>query len=119
MTDLIQPEFFEDDPGLGEAPAHADVPVTGVAGVLRPNWGQLKLRACDLESSFPGGHRARRVWASVERADVSGRYAGSRAVEGGSGRTAVAPEILFALWLHATLEGVGSAHAGRVPQPSA
>lgn len=32
-------------------------------------------------------------------------------VEGGSGRSAIAPEILFALWLYATIEGVGSARA--------
>jgi len=29
--------------------------------------------------------------------------------QGGVGRSAIAPEILFALWLYATLEGVGSA----------
>jgi transposase len=39
-------------------------------------------------------------------------YAEIRAVDGGSGRPAVAPEILFTLWLYATLEGgVGSARA--------
>ena len=32
-------------------------------------------------------------------------------MEGGVGRAAIAPEILFALWLYATLEGVGSARA--------
>jgi transposase len=42
---------------------------------------------------------------------LSRLYAGIRAVEGGSGRSAIAPEILFALWLYATLEGVGSARA--------
>lgn len=35
----------------------------------------------------------------------------SPAVEGGVGRAAIAPEILYALWLYATLEGVGSARA--------
>ena len=45
----------------------------------------------------------------VERADLSRIYVGIRAVEGGSGRTAIAPEILFTLWLYATLEGVGTA----------
>ena len=30
-------------------------------------------------------------------------------MEGGSGRTPIAPEILFSLWLYATVEGVGSA----------
>jgi transposase len=38
-------------------------------------------------------------------------YAGIKAVEGGVGRAAIAPEILFALWLYATLEGIGSARA--------
>lgn len=36
-------------------------------------------------------------------------YAPIRAVEGGAGRTAIAPEIMYALWLYATLQGVGSA----------
>ena len=29
----------------------------------------------------------------------------------GPGRAAIAPEVLFALWLYATLEGLGSARA--------
>jgi hypothetical protein len=41
------------------------------------------------------------------RAAELGRvYAGIKAVEGGVGRLAIAPETLFALWLYATLEGV-------------
>ena len=36
-------------------------------------------------------------------------YAGIRSVEGGAGRDAADPRILLALWLYATLEGVGSA----------
>ena len=32
-------------------------------------------------------------------------------MEGGSGRTPIAPAILFALWLYATVEGLGSARA--------
>ncbi len=36
-------------------------------------------------------------------------YAGIRAVEGSSGRPAIAPEMLFALWLYATIEGENSA----------
>ena len=111
MTDQIQAELFKDDPGLEEAPERVSVPLAGVARVLLPNRVQLELRACDLESLLPAGHRARLVWTWVERANLSAMYAGIRAVEGGSGRTAIAPEILFALWLYATLEGVGSARA--------
>lgn len=109
MNDELQSKLFEDDPNLPPAPAPS-VSV-GMARVLRPNRAQVELRACDLESLLPEGHRARLVWAWVERADLSRMYAAIRAVEGGSGRTAIAPEILFALWLYATLEGVGSARA--------
>lgn len=83
----------------------------GVVRVLMPNRAQLELRASDLESLLPEGHRARIVWAYVEQADLRALYAGIKAVEGGSGRTPIAPEILFALWLYATVEGVGSARA--------
>ena len=79
------------------------------ARVLRPNRGQIEFRASDLESLLPEGHRARLVWAYVEHQDLSRFYAGIRAAEGGVGRAAIAPEILLALWLYATLEGVGSA----------
>ena len=114
MSDEIQPGLFGDDPEAGEALAGATVeqaPVAGVRRVLWPNRTQIELRPCDLDSLLPEGHRARLVWAWVERADLSAIYAGIRAVEGGSGRSAIAPEILFALWLYATLEGVGSARA--------
>lgn len=79
------------------------------ARVLMPNRLQMELRASDLESLLPEGHRARLVWGYVERQNLAGLYAAIRAVEGGAGRPAIAPEILFALWLFATLEGVGSA----------
>jgi transposase len=79
------------------------------ARVLLPNRRQMEFRASDLESLLPEGHRARLVWAYVERQDLKGFYAGIRAVEGGMGRSAIAPEILLSLWLYATLDGVGSA----------
>jgi len=79
--------------------------------VLMPNRGQMEFHASDLESLLPEGHRARIVWGYVERQNLEGLYAGIKAVEGGVGRCAIAPEILFALWLYATLEGVGSARA--------
>ena len=83
----------------------------GKARVQKPNRKQLELRPSDLESLLPEGHRARIVWGYVERQDLTGLYASIKAVEGGVGRAAIAPEILFALWLYATLEGIGSARA--------
>jgi transposase len=111
MSDESPRDLFGDKPALGEPPPCRERPVAGIARVLLPNRAQVELRPCDLESLLPEGHRARLVWAWVEQMDVSRLYAGIRAVEGGSGRSAIAPEILFALWLYATLEGVGSARA--------
>lgn len=79
------------------------------ARVLLPNRHQLELRPSDLDSLLPEGHRARLVWSYVERQDLTDLYADIKAVEGGVGRPAIAPEILFSLWLYATLEGIGSA----------
>lgn len=113
MSTQQQPSLFDEDPSLAltPPPVAAPAPPPGVARVLMPNRTQLELRPCDLEALLPAGHRARLVWGWVMRADLSGMYALIRAVEGGSGRTPIAPEMLFALWLYATLEGVGSARA--------
>jgi len=77
--------------------------------VILPNRNQVELRPMDLESVLPEGHRARLVWAWVERQDLSALYAAIKVREGGVGRSAIAPQILLALWLYATLQGVGSA----------
>jgi len=79
------------------------------ARVILPNRNQIELRPMDLESLLPQGHRARLVWAWVERQDLSAMYAAIKVREGGVGRSAIAPQILLALWLYATLQGVGSA----------
>jgi transposase len=75
------------------------------------NRAQVELRPVDLEALLPADHRARAVWSFVERLDLSRFYAAIRAVEGHAGRPAADPKILLALWLYATLEGVGSARA--------
>lgn len=79
------------------------------ARVLMPNRGQMEFRASDLDELLPEGHRARLVWAWVEQQDLTRFYEAIRVEEGGVGRSAIAPEILLALWLYATLDGVGSA----------
>src|ERR1035437_1712212 len=77
----------------------------------RPERNQVVLRPSDLESLLPEDHRARLVWAFVEGLDLEPLYERIRAVEGHSGRPPIDPAILTALWLYATLEGVGSARA--------
>lgn len=103
------PKLFDD---LPDAPMGARAERSKArARVLMPNRLQMELRPSDLESLLPEGHRARIVWGYVERQDMSVMYEPIKAVEGGAGRTAIAPEILYALWLYATLEGVGHARA--------
>lgn len=103
---LPLPEDFE---AVAAKTAVARAVESARARVIRPNREQIELRPMDLESLLPEGHRARLVWAWVERQELSGMYAAIKVREGGVGRSAIAPEILLALWLYATLEGVGSA----------
>jgi transposase len=73
------------------------------------NRDQIELRPCDLESLLPPGHAARLVWRFVEGLDLSALYDAIKAREGGPGRSPIDPKILVALWLYATIDGVGSA----------
>jgi transposase len=70
---------------------------------------QIELQPCDLEALLPPGHAARLVWRFVEGLDLSAFYATIRAREGRAGRPPIDPKILVALWLYATMDGVGSA----------
>jgi hypothetical protein len=77
MTNESHPTLFGEEPereGTGGPPVKARA--HGVARVLQPNRAQLELRPCDLESLLAEGHRARIVWAYVERSDLSPLYAG-------------------------------------------
>jgi len=81
------------------------------ARVLEAERQQVELREFHLDSAIPFDHRARAVWAFVEGLDLSALYGKIGSVEGGAGRPAIDPRILMALWLYATIEGVGSARA--------
>jgi transposase len=72
---------------------------------------QIELLPTDLEARLPPDHAARLVWRFIEGLDLSAFYAGIKAREGGAGRTPIDPKILLALWLYATIDGVGSARA--------
>jgi transposase len=63
----------------------------------------------DLESLLAPDHQARTVWAFVEGLDLTPLYEKILSVKGHAGRSAIDPAILMALWLYATLDGVGSA----------
>jgi transposase len=73
------------------------------------NRTQIELTPCDLEALLPPGHAARLVWRFVEGLDLSALYAVIHAREGRAGRPPIDPKILVALWLYATIDGVGAA----------
>jgi transposase len=81
----------------------------GRARVVEANREQIRFVTLDLEAVLPEDHQARAVWAFVERVDLSAFYARIQAREGSAGRPAIDPRILLALWMEATLDGVGSA----------
>jgi transposase len=81
----------------------------GEARVLRPDRAQTRWDYVDLEGLLTSDHRARVVWRFVESLDLSELYDAIRSREGEAGRPAADPAVLLALWLYATVEGVGSA----------
>src|SRR5947209_12998953 len=78
---------------------------------LRTADRQLILPAMPLENLLDTDHQARLVWDFVVGLDLTPLEQLIRAVEGGPGAPATDPRILTAVWLYATLEGVGSARA--------
>src|SRR5260370_19019778 len=79
------------------------------ARVLEANRAQMRLVPMDLEGMLGEDQPAGAVWTYVERLDLSEFYAAIRSREGRAGRPAVDPRIYLALWINATLSGVGSA----------
>jgi transposase len=70
---------------------------------------QIEFQQMCLDDLLAADHRARQVWSYVEGLDLSAFYERVRTTKASSGRPAIDPAILTALWLYATLEGVGSA----------
>jgi transposase len=70
---------------------------------------QVEFRPVALDDLVPADHRVRLVWRFVEGLDLSALLADIKAVEGQPGHPTADPRIPMALWLFATVEGIGSA----------
>jgi transposase len=79
--------------------------------LLYANRSQGEFRDDSLDQLLPPEHPVRDLWQFVESLDLSELLAGVRSVPGHAGAPAIDPRILLALWLRATLDGVGSARA--------
>lgn len=70
---------------------------------------QIEWRPYSLDDLVPEEHRVRLVWQFVEGLDLRPLLARIKAVEGHAGHAVADPRILMALWLYATVKGIGSA----------
>ncbi len=82
---------------------------SSTARVDRPHRCQVEMQFFSLDQLLSHDHRARIVWAFVQSVDLEPLYGEIEVTGNTAGRTAIAPEILVALWLQATLDGIGSA----------
>jgi len=95
----------------GDSPGHSaeSTPRGGRRRLRCAVRNQIEFQECSLDELLAEDHQARLVWSYVEELDLSSVYGEIQAVEGGPGHPPADPRILFALWLYATLRGVGSA----------
>ena len=83
--------------------------MTSEARFIQADRSQTRWDFIDLEGLLPAEHRARIVWSFVEGLDLSALYEAIKSREGEPGRPPPDPAVLLALWLYATIDGVGSA----------
>ena len=79
------------------------------ARLRKPIRNQVEMILRDLDSMIPEGHEVRAIWELLQEVDLSGFYSSIRAIIDAPGRPASDPQVLLALWIYATVEGVGSA----------
>ncbi len=77
--------------------------------VRRPQRWQREWQEFCLNDVLPEDDIARTVWAYVQSLDLRSLYDDIRVSAHDAGRTAIAPEVLVALWLQATLDSIASA----------
>lgn len=81
----------------------------GQARTKRPERSQVEMQLLSLDQLIDSEHRVRIVWQYVESLDLSELYQSIKATLSNVGRDPIDPQILFSLWLFATLEGISSA----------
>ena len=106
---LEQPTLFEVPADPAGQPDPAEPPtLSGRPRLRTANREQIVFRTAALDELIPPDNSARVVWDYVEGLDLSPLYDAIKAVQGHPGRPPIDPKILVALWLYATIEGVGT-----------
>jgi transposase len=85
---------------------------SGEGGVPRlrvPERHQVEMHFSALDQLLEPDHPARAIWSAIEGLNLERWLKRIQSVEGGPGRNATDPRLLVAVWVYATLDGVGSA----------
>lgn len=77
--------------------------------VKKPVRNQAEMIVRDLDSLVSEDHPVRAVWEFLGRLDLSAFYRSIKVVLDRPGRPASDPQVLLALWVYSTVEGIGSA----------
>src|SRR5437588_1272562 len=98
---------------FGELPEQQTPPrdVAGEPRLREPQRDQIEWRSMDVDSLIGADHPARTIWAYVEGLDLRELENAIKSREGRPGHPTISPQLLLALWLFATSQGVGSARA--------
>jgi len=92
------------EPAIKVTPSH----LKGIR-VKKPVRNQAEMIVRDLDSLVSEDHPVRAVWEFLGRLDLSAFYRSIKVVLDRPGRPASDPQVLLALWVYSTVEGIGSA----------
>lgn len=92
------------EPAIKVTPSH----LKGIR-VKKPVRNQAEMMVRDLDSLVSEDHPVRDIWEFLGRLDLSAFYRSIKVVLDRPGRPASDPQVLLALWVYATVEGIGSA----------
>jgi transposase len=82
---------------------------SGQMRLCKPVRNQIEMILRDLNSLVSEDHAVRTIWEFLEKLDLSAFYSSIKVALDVPGRPASDPQVLLALWIYATVEGVGSA----------
>jgi transposase len=86
-----------------------EAPIRGMPRLRQPERHQLGWQVATIDDLVARDHPVRAVWAFVQGLDLRALHDAVKAREGVPGQAPPEPELMMALWLWATVDGVGSA----------
>jgi transposase len=101
--------LFDKGPSQVPSPAEVAEPAVDSLRLRVPERRQVKMHWLSLDELLEPDHQARLVWTAVLQLNLDRWLSQIKATSRSVGRDATDPRLLLALWIYATLRGVGSA----------